>query len=68
MGRKQPPPQREKSPIEHLREAEMNRGRAALYAASGPRGTAISRSNARKWLGLIATVVVGGAIIWALAF
>ena len=68
MGRKPPPQQREKSPIEYLREAEMNRGRAALYAASGPRGTAISRSTARKWVGLIATLAVGGVIIWALAF
>lgn len=68
MGRRQPRPQREKTPAEHLREAQMNQGRAALYAASSPRGTAMSRAAGRKVVGLIATVAVGGAIIWALAF
>jgi hypothetical protein len=67
MAKKQPPA-REKSPAEHLREAQMRQGRAALYLASPARGEALSRATARKWVALTLTVAFGAAIIWALAF
>lgn len=64
MGRKKEP-ERPKTAYKHLREAELNRGRAALYV--GPRGSALTRGTVRKWFMLITTVAIGGAMMWALA-
>jgi hypothetical protein len=64
------PKQRErpKTAAEHLREAELNRGRAAMYLAQQPSRSGLSRSSVRKWFALIAATVGGGVILWALAF
>jgi hypothetical protein len=69
MARPKKEPERPKTAAEHLREAELTRGRAAMYLAQQPGGGGgLSRYTARKWFALIGAVAFGGVVIWALAF